>query len=124
MPLNNVVKKYIHIHTHTYTQTDIQTHRHIHTHTQTHAYTHTHRYTHIHIYTHIHTKSYTHTCTDTGVKMVDSKRNEVERALENLVSVTELNGNLKKELKKQVLEAVSILRNQFFEMRQQKGKRG
>ena len=49
-------------------------------------------------------------------KMADDVNEGVESALECLVSVTERSCNLRNDLKKDILEAVSSLRNYFVEV--------
>lgn len=48
--------------------------------------------------------------------MADTTKEDLESALQILVSVTELSKNLKKELKKQILESVSTIRNVFVKL--------
>jgi hypothetical protein len=48
--------------------------------------------------------------------MADDDKDDLERALARLVEVTEKSGNLRNDLRKDILEAVSSLRNYFMQV--------
>jgi hypothetical protein len=75
-----------------------------------HTYTHIHTYikTYIHIHTYIH--PYIHTYTS---KMAEVVGEQIENALNLIVSTTDQSGNIKKELKKTIFGTVSNLRTLF-----------
>jgi len=47
------------------------------------------------------------------MKMADDVIQRVEDALETLLNITEKSGNIRKDLKKEILVTVSVLRNEF-----------
>jgi hypothetical protein len=51
------------------------------------------------------------------VKMADEVSDQIEDALNLIVSTTEQSGNMKKGPKKSIFETVSTLRNPFFRLR-------
>jgi hypothetical protein len=51
-----------------------------------------------------------------GAKMAEDTEDGVEGAFKCLVSITERSGNLRKDLKKEILEAVSSLRHYFTQI--------
>ena len=63
-------------------------------------------------YQRAHAHTYTHTHRERD-KMVDDVNEGVEHALKCLVSVKERSGNLRNDLKKDILEVVNSLRNYF-----------
>ena len=50
-------------------------------------------------------------------KMADDVNQRVEDALEKLVSITEKRGNLRKDLKQDILLSVSVLRKEFSNLK-------
>ena len=61
---------------------------------------------------HMNVHTYIHTHTQTRVKMAHDVNQRVEDTLETLVSITK-NGNLRKDLKQDILVSVSVLRKDF-----------
>ena len=49
--------------------------------------------------------------------MADDENQHVENAFNTLVSITEKSGNLRKDLKKDILESITILRKVFSKMK-------
>ena len=100
--------------THTYTYT--------HTHTYTRTYTHIHIYTHIHTHTHTYTHTHVHTHTlDTHIhtyKMADDT-SQLEGPFNTLLQTTKKSGNLRKDLKQNIVESVSTLRSIFINLKKQ-----
>ena len=62
-----------------------------------------HTHTHTHTYTYIHT----HTCIHTRLqdKMADEANQQLESALDTLLSITEKSGNLGKDLKRDIVDS-------------------
>jgi len=119
------IHKYMHINIHTYTHTNIRiyinTYMHSYLHSFIHAYIHTYLYF-IYTSTHIHTCIYIHTSTHINTylpifKMADDVKQRVVDALEELVSITEKRGNLRKDLKHDILLSVSVLRKEFSNLK-------
>ena len=52
-----------------------------------------------------------------AAKMADEVKRSIEDALNKIVHTTDLSGNMKKELKKNIYETVSTLRNIFNKMK-------
>ena len=73
------------------------------------------------IFTHTHTHTHTHTLyIHTYIfKMGDDENQHVEDSFSTLVSITEKSGNLRKDLKNDILESVSTLRQVFSKMKTQ-----
>jgi hypothetical protein len=69
------------------------------------------------MHTYIHT--YTHTYITYDAKMADDENQRVENAFNTLVSITEKSGNLRKDLKNNILESVSTLRKIFSKLKTQ-----
>ena len=101
--------------THTNPHTNTNPHIHTHKHTQTHTHTSTHTHTHTHKPKHTHTHTIPPTRQHT--KMADEEDQQVENAFDILVSITEKSGNLRKDLKQDILQSVSILRKVFAKMK-------
>jgi Lon protease-like protein len=53
-----------------------------------------------------------------GGKMADEVSQNIEDALNTIVNSTDQNGNLRKDLKKTIVESVSTLRNLFHKMKE------
>jgi hypothetical protein len=53
-------------------------------------------------------------------KMADEEKQWVEDAFETLVSITEKGGNLRKDLKNDILVSVSTLRKEFSHLKNQR----
>jgi hypothetical protein len=65
------------------------------------------------MHSYIHTYIHTHTHTHTG-KMADDENRRVEDAFNSLVRISEKSGNVRKDLKNDILESVSTLRKIFL----------
>ena len=83
------------------------------THTDIHRHTHTYTHIHTHIHTNINTRIHTRTH---GDKMADEANSQLDSALNTLLSITEKSGNLRKDLKRDILDSVSTLRNTFVNL--------
>ena len=94
----------IHTPTPTHTHTSTPTHTHTHTHT-THTQSHTQNHTH------------THTRTYGRGKMADDVRSHLEGARNTLLQITEKSSNQKKDLKLDIVDSVSTLRNIFTNLK-------
>jgi hypothetical protein len=84
-----------------------------------------------HTYIHTHTNTHTHTHSDTEgeggrerererekyIKSADDEDQHIEDVFNTLVSITERSGNLRKDLKNDILESVSTLRKVFSKMK-------
>ena len=111
---------YIHTHTHTHTYIYTYIHTYIHTHTHTYMHTHMHTLTLTHTLSHSHSHCHTHTHTHIHhAKMADEEDQQVENAFDTLVSITDKNGNLRKDLKQDILQSLSTLRKVFAKMKTQ-----
>jgi len=75
----------------------------------------THAYMHKYIHTYIH--AYIHTYIIHGSKMADEVTQSIEDVLNRMVKTTDQSGNMKKELKKNIYETVSTLKNLFIKMK-------
>ena len=86
-------------------------------HTNMHTYInmYTHAYMHKYIHTYIH--AYIHTYIIHGSKMADEVTQSIEDVLNRMVKTTDQSGNMKKELKKNIYETVSTLKNLFIKMK-------
>jgi hypothetical protein len=78
-----------------------------------HARMHTYILVRTYVYTYSYIRTYIHTHTYDRSKMVDDENQHVENAFNTLVSIMEKNGNLRKELKNDILQFVSTLRKVF-----------
>ena len=105
------VRAYIHTYTHTYIHTHMHAYIHAWVHTCMRTYMHAYIHACIHTYIHIHGK------------MADEVSQVIENALNKIVNTTDQSGNMKKELKKIILETVSTLRNLFTKMKEMCDKR-
>ena len=95
-------------------RTHTNTHTHPPTDKRTHTNTHAHPHPHIHTHTHPHTHTHTHT---TRGKMADEANLQLESALNTLISITDRSGNLRKDLKRDIVESVSTLRDIFVNLK-------
>jgi len=66
---------------------------------------------------HTHARTRAHTHTHTQSKMADEVDVQLESALNSLLNITEKSGNLRKDLKQDILDSVSILRSIFANLK-------